>query len=68
MCIRDRLIGTSGGIVFEGTDTCGNVGCFIFSGDAALVGFPGEVGRAVLLEDSACGEVGLSGGSLVGFR
>ena len=39
-----------------------------FSGDAALVGIPGEVGRAVLLEDGACGEVGLSESSLIGFR
>ena len=62
-----RLICTSAEIVFGGTVTYGNVGCFIFSGDAALVGIPGEVGRAVLLEDDACGEVGLSGGALVGF-
>ena len=40
-----------------------NVGCFIFSWNAALVGIPGEVGRAVLLEDGACGELRLSGGS-----
>ena len=42
-----RLICTSGGIVFGGTITYGNVDCSIFSGDAAMVGIPGEVGRAV---------------------